>query len=300
MTPLARFTQYLATELNHSAHTTRAYLRDAEKLLDLAQKQDLASLSSQDIRGFIRKLASQGVGARSIARHLSAWRRWYRLLIRDAGFSHNPCIHVRPPKIQKKLPATLSPDIAQHFLDSLPQNSPLASRDKAIFELAYSSGLRVSELVSLRLIDLHLAEGSLTVTGKGNKTRIVPFGRPCHTAIQAWLAIRNQLASVDTEALFVARHGKKMTSRAIELRLKEWGIKLGISTPLYPHLMRHSCASHLLQSSQDLRAVQEMLGHASIQTTQIYIQLDYQHLAKIYDQAHPRAKQKISSKLPKK
>jgi integrase/recombinase XerC len=292
MTPLARFARYLSSELSRSLHTADAYLRDAEKLLALAQGRDLATLTTQDIRGFVRQLASQGLSARSIARHLSAWRSWYHLLIRDAGFSHNPCVYVRPPKTQKKLPTTLSPDITQHFLESVPETTPLAARDKAIFELAYSSGLRVSELATLCLSDLNLAEGTLTVRGKGDKTRVVPFGQPCQHAINAWLILRVQLAQPDTYTVFVTKQGKKMTTRAIELRFKQWGIKVGITTPLYPHLMRHSCASHLLQSSQDLRAVQEMLGHASIQTTQVYTHLDYQHLAKIYDQAHPRAKQK--------
>ena len=292
MTPLARFAHYLTGELSRSIHTAAAYLRDAKKLLALAQGQDLAHLTPQDIRSFVRKLASQGISARSIARHLSAWRSWYDLLIRDAGFAHNPCIYVRPPKSQKKLPATLSPDVTQHFLETIPKNTPLALRDKAMLELAYSSGLRVSELASLCLSDLNLEEGTLRVMGKGNKPRIVPFGRPCQQAIEAWLTIRGQLAHHETSTVFVTKQGKKMTTRAIELRFKAWGIKTGISTPLYPHLMRHSCASHLLQSSQNLRAVQEILGHASIQTTQIYTHLDYQHLAKIYDQAHPRAKQK--------
>jgi integrase/recombinase XerC len=291
MTPLERFSRYLTSELSQSPHTTQAYLRDAEKLLHLAKGQALDQLSPQAIRGFVRTLASQGLSARSIARHLSAWRSWYQLLIRDAGFSTNPCIYVRPPKAPKKLPATLSPDRTQHFLEALPQDTPLAIRDKAMFELAYSSGLRVAELANLQLADLALEEGTLTVTGKGNKTRVVPMGHPCQQAIKMWLMVRSQFTPHE-DYLFITQQGKSLTTRAIELRFKSWGIKLGLSTPLYPHLLRHSCASHLLQSSQDLRAVQEMLGHASIQTTQVYTHLDYQHLAKIYDQAHPRAKQK--------
>jgi integrase/recombinase XerC len=254
-------------------------------------KKELATLTTHDIRHCVRQLASQGMSARSIARHLSAWRSWYKLLIRDAGFMHNPCLRVRPPKTHTKLPATLSIDSMQYFLDHFPQDTPLAIRDKALFELAYSSGLRVSELAHLRLSDLALSEGMLSVTGKGNKTRVLPLGQPCQNALNAWLTVRQSLAK-DVDTVFIAQHGKKMTTRAIELRLKHWGTKSGISTPLYPHLMRHSCASHLLQSSQDLRAVQEMLGHVNIQSTQIYTHLDYQHLAKIYDQAHPRAKLK--------
>lgn len=290
MTPLQHFEQYLTSERLSSPHTRAAYLHDAKKLLHFAEGQALSSLSSQDIRGFVRKMASQGMSGRSIARHLSVWRCWYKLLIRDISFTHNPCINIRAPKIQKKLPKTLSPDLVQYFLDHLPEDTTLSLRDKAMFELAYSAGLRVSELANLTLLNLNLNEGTLTITGKGNKTRVVPFGKESQKALNAWLNIRAPLAKDNTLNVFITQHGKKMSTRNIALRIKAWGIKLGVSTPLHPHMMRHSCASHLLQSSQDLRAVQEMLGHASIQTTQIYTHLDYQHLAKIYDQAHPRAK----------
>lgn len=294
MQPLERFTQYLASERLSSPHTCTAYLQDAQKLLVLAKGQALSTLTPQDIRGFIRKMASEGLSARSIARLLSVWRSWYKLLIRDAGYVHNPCLGIKAPKMQKKLPATLPVDVVQYFLDTLPEDTFLSLRDKAIFELAYSSGLRVSELANLTLLNLNLAEGTLTITGKGNKTRVVPFGKTSEQVLNSWLSIRTQRAKEQVFHVFINQHGKKMSTRNIALRLKAWGIKLGVSTPLHPHMMRHSCASHLLQSSQDLRAVQEMLGHASIQTTQIYTHLDYQHLAKIYDAAHPRAKQEIT------
>lgn len=290
-----RFQTYLISELHRSPHTVDAYLRDAKKLLTLAGKQALPDITSQDIRSFIRQLSSQNISARSIGRILSAWRSWYNLLIRDVGFSHNPCTHIRPPKIQKKLPKTLSPDLVQHFLDSFPTDSLLAIRDKAMFELAYSSGLRVSELANLTLTGLALNEGHVMIKGKGNKTRVTPMGKAAQEAISAWLSIRPQKTQSFTDKVFTTQYGKKMSTRNIALRIKTWGIKLGINTSLYPHMMRHSCASHLLQSSQDLRAVQELLGHASIQTTQVYTHLDFQHLAKIYDQAHPRAKQKSTS-----
>ena len=291
MQPLERFIQYLSSERLSSPHTCMAYLQDAEKLLTLAKGQDLSTLTSQDIRGFVRRMASEGLSARSIARHLSVWRGWYKLLIRDAGYLHNPCQGIKAPKMQKKLPATLPVDVVQYFLDNLPDDTFLSLRDKAIFELAYSSGLRVSELANLTLLNLNLAEGTLTITGKGNKTRVVPFGETSKQVLKSWLYTRTQRVKEHVIQVFINRHGKKMSTRNIALRLKAWGIKLGVTTPLHPHMMRHSCASHLLQSSQDLRAVQEMLGHASIQTTQIYTHLDYQHLAKIYDAAHPRAKQ---------
>lgn len=296
MDPFIRFQIYLVSERHRSPHTVTAYLQDANKLLTLAGEQALSDITSQDIRSFIRQLSSQHLSARSIGRILSAWRSWYNLLIRDAGFNHNPCTHIRPPKILKKLPKTLSPDLVQHFLDSFPTDSLLAVRDKAMFELAYSSGLRVSELANLTLTGLALNEGHVIIKGKANKTRVTPMGKAAQEAIRAWLSLRPQKTQSFTDSVFTTQYGKKMSTRNIALRLKAWGIKLGINTSLYPHMMRHSCASHLLQSSQDLRAVQELLGHASIQTTQVYTHLDFQHLAKIYDQAHPRAKQK--STLP--
>lgn len=286
----AHFYRYLSGEKNASAHTHQAYERDLTLLAQLAQGKELTTLSPLMIRGYVRQLASQGLSGRSIARILSAWRAFYRLMCRDFKWPINPVEGVKAPKASKPLPAALNSDDAVGFLENMPDNEPLEARDKAIFELAYSSGLRVSELVGLQLIDLDLHQGMATVTGKGNKTRLVPVGHMAQEAIRRWLLLRPQLAHPNSHTVFVSNKGTPLTTRAVQLRLRQWQTSLGIAEPLYPHKLRHSCASHLLQSSSDLRAVQELLGHASIATTQVYTHLDFQHLAATYDSAHPRAK----------
>lgn len=289
MDPIAHFTRYLDGEHRASPHTCTAYLRDLALLTELANGRDYASLTPVDIRSFVRKLSARGLSGRSIARVLSAWRTFYQILCRDEHWPMNPVAGIRPPKSAKKLPAAMPADDVAGFLDNLPEEDELACRDKAIFELAYSSGLRVAELVNLQLADLELGSGMARVTGKGNKTRMVPVGEQAQQALQTWLQRRNSLAEVGVTTVFVGQHGRPLTTRAVEARLKTWQERLGITEPLYPHKLRHSCASHLLQSAQDLRAVQELLGHASIATTQVYTHLDFQHLAKVYDAAHPRA-----------
>jgi integrase/recombinase XerC len=198
---------------------------------------------------------------------------------------------MRAPKSPKPLPQALSSDQAIQLV-TIEGNKPLTLRDRAILELFYSSGLRLAELVSMNIDALNLAEGTVTVTGKGSKTRIVPVGSHASQAIGSWLAARNSMTSAEETALFVNHRGKRISSRAVQYRIKEWAIKQGINSDVHPHMLRHSFASHVLQSSGDLRAVQEMLGHANISTTQVYTHLDFQHLAKVYDAAHPRAKKK--------
>ena len=286
----AHFYRYLSGEKAASPHTHTAYQRDLAQLAACAKDKDLATLNPLAIRGFVRQLASQGLSGRSIARILSAWRAFYRLMCRDFKWPINPVEGVKAPKSSKPLPAALNADDAVGFLENLPDAEPLQARDKAIFELAYSSGLRVSELVSLQLIELDLHQGLASVTGKGNKTRIVPIGHMAQEAIRRWLLLRPQLAHPNAHTVFVSNKGTPLTTRAVQLRLRQWQETLGITEPLYPHKLRHSCASHLLQSSSDLRAVQELLGHASIATTQVYTHLDFQHLSATYDNAHPRAK----------
>jgi integrase/recombinase XerC len=224
---------------------------------------------------------------------LSAWRSFYVYLMRDHRCKSNPCIGLRAPKSARKLPHALSPDEAVRMVELPTHDDVLAVRDKAMFELLYSSGLRLAELVSLDLDAMQndIREGVVRVTGKGNRTRIVPIGSHAITALQTWLATRPTLAKQDT-ALFINRNGGRLGARSVQLRMKQWGIKQGITSGVHPHLLRHSFATHVLQSSGDLRAVQEMLGHASISTTQVYTHLDFQYLAKIYDSAHPRAKRK--------
>jgi integrase/recombinase XerC len=222
---------------------------------------------------------------------LSAWRGFYHYLARDHGYENNPCLGIRAPKGAKLLPQALSPDEAQQLLDAKTDGS-LAVRDKAMFELFYSSGLRLSELTGLAPGDVNFADGTVRVTGKGSKTRIVPVGRYALVALTEWLALRALIPAHQADALFVNRAGGRLSNRSVQERLKGLALRLGITANVHPHVLRHSFASHVLQSSGDLRAVQEMLGHASISTTQIYTHLDFQHLAKVYDAAHPRAKKK--------
>ena len=229
--------------------------------------------------------------AHSIARTLSAWRTFFQWLTRQHGFGANPVAGVRPPKSPRHLPNALSPDLAAQLLDA-PANEPLELRDKAMFELFYSSGLRLAELAGIDVSAARdiLADHEIVVTGKGNKTRRIPVGSKAIAALNVWLTVRPQFAKAGEEALFVGVRGARIAPRVVEQRLEFWGKKLGLA--VHPHMLRHSFATHVLQSSGDLRAVQEMLGHASISTTQVYTHLDFQHLARVYDAAHPCAKKK--------
>lgn len=283
-------------ELDHqrraSPHTIVAYRRDLGKLVALAGDEDPVALQAHRIRRFVMQLHAEGLGARSLSRALSAWRAYYRWLARRGAIVHNPCDGLKPPKRPKTLPKALSIDQSQALLDA-PVEELLEVRDKAMFELFYSSGLRLSELAGLDVAGgLDLAEGTVTVAGKRAKTRTVPLGAKAAEAITAWLARRMEIAATDERALFVGRRGNRLNPRTIERRLEAWAKRLGLGLHVHPHMLRHSFASHVLQSSGDLRAVQEMLGHASIATTQIYTHLDFQHLAKVYDAAHPRARKK--------
>lgn len=282
---------WLSNEKRYSNLTAENYARDLGHLFELAAETPLADLKINHIRRFIAQLHSTGLGGRSLARMLSAWRGFYTYLMRDHGLADNPCVGLRAPKSPKTLPQALSPDEAMRMVD-LPTDTTAAIRDKAIYELFYSSGLRLAELVDLDPPQLDMNAGEVRVTGKGSKTRIVPLGAYAITALQAWLAVRDQLAKAGETALFVGQRGSRISPRVVQLRMKQWGIKLGITSNVHPHLLRHSFATHVLQSSGDLRAVQEMLGHASISTTQVYTHLDFQYLSKIYDAAHPRAKKK--------
>lgn len=293
---LAEYLSFLKTERGLSPLTQKNYARDIQLLLDYAKDQGLANISSTDIRKIIAQSHSKGLGGKSISRLLSSWRGFFDYLINRHQFKHNPANGLRAPKSAKKLPKALSIEQAIKLVD-IDEKDPLSIRDHAILELFYSSGLRLSELVALDMGQLDFVEGTATVTGKGNKTRIVPLGSHAMTAIQQWLAARNQLAKhiIDNQAVFISKQGKRISTRNIQSRLKSWAIKQGIDSSVHPHMLRHSFASHMLQSSGDLRAVQEMLGHANISTTQVYTHLDYQHLTKVYDAAHPRAKKKNSN-----
>ncbi len=286
---LEAFAQNLAPR---AAHTRSAYLRDTTVLAAMAGDLQLTALSSPQVRRILATLHGRGLSGRSLARMLSSWRAFYRFLLdRDAAVGENPCASLKPPKSPRKLPAALSPDEAVRLVE-IAGTDPFSIRDRALFELAYSSGLRLAELAGLDVERIDLKQGEVRVWGKGAKERIVPVGAAARAALRAWISERAAIPRVDAKAMFVGRSGARITPRTIERRLAQWSVKQGLPQHVYPHMLRHSFASHVLQSSGDLRAVQEMLGHASIASTQVYTHLDFQALAKVYDQAHPRAKRK--------
>jgi integrase/recombinase XerC len=282
---------YLAAEKRLSELTLTAYRRDLALLLEQAGATALKDLAPHQIRSFAARLHGRGLAPRSLSRILSGWRSFYRFANRRLGWETNPCMDIRPPKARRTLPQVLSPEQCSQLLDRMAEDV-LELRDAAMFELFYSSGLRLAELTGLDLADVDTQTTEATVTGKGAKTRIVPVGEKAVRALTAWLTVRSTLAGSAEPALFLNRGGQRLSARSVGLRLRRWAIKAALPVHVHPHMLRHSFASHVLQSSGDLRAVQEMLGHASISTTQIYTHLDFQHLAKAYDQAHPRARKK--------
>lgn len=289
---------YLSAYLDHLAHerglsplTCENYARDIRGLIAMAGPIPLQQVQPTHIRRFVATLHGRGIGGKSIARMLSSWRGFFAFLARRHGFDSNPCVGMRAPKTSRALPQALSVEQAVHLVE-IAGDGPLALRDRAILELFYSSGLRLAELVTLTLAGLDLVEGAVTVTGKGAKTRIVPLGSQAVAALRIWLPVRACLVAEGESSVFVGKNGRRLTPRAVQYRLKQWAIKQGIAGNVHPHVLRHSFASHVLQSSGDLRAVQEMLGHANISTTQVYTHLDFQHLAKVYDQTHPRTRKK--------
>jgi integrase/recombinase XerC len=290
--PLLRgYLEHVSNERRLSRHTVENYARDITALLELAGGTQLQQLEVHHARRYVAQLHARGLDGRSLARMLSAWRGFFNYLVRDHGFVNNPCVGIRAPRAAKRLPHALSPDEANRLM-AIEGDDDLAVRDRAVLELFYSSGLRLSELTDLAPEDINFGDATVRVTGKGNKTRIVPVGSRALNALRQWLELRGRVAGADPGALFVNPRGKRLAGRVIQLRMKQWAVKLGVNANVHPHVLRHSFASHLLQSSGDLRAVQEMLGHASISTTQVYTHLDFQHLAKAYDAAHPRARKK--------
>ena len=296
------FLAELALQRRASPHTVDAYRRDLARLTALAAGAELTALKTPQLRRGLMALHAQQLAPRSIARTLSAWRSYYAWLARRGAIAANPADGLRAPKRPRALPKALGIDQAAALLDGPAgglgtrlatgfAKEPLQLRDAAMFELFYSSGLRLSELVSLDWPGgLDLAAGEVTVTGKRRKTRKVPVGGKARVALEAWLALRPRFDRGAQPALFLGRNGTRLTPRQVESRLAQWAQRRGLGVHVHPHMLRHSFASHVLQSSGDLRAVQEMLGHASIAATQVYTHLDFQHLAKIYDAAHPRAK----------
>jgi integrase/recombinase XerC len=298
---LEEFLDQLAYQRRLAAGTARNYRRAIEELFALNPESALDKLDPQQLRRTVAQLHARGMSGRTIATMISGWRGFFSWLVKHRGFRRNPCTGLRAPKSPKALPKALSPDLMARLLEG-PAGTPAEVRDKAMFELFYSSGLRLAELVSLEVTDAEgiLRQAEVTVTGKGAKTRTIPAGSKARAALEAWLAERAALASSDEPALFVGARGRRISQSSVRYALSQWALRLGLPQHVHPHMLRHSFATHLLQSSGDLRAVQEMLGHSSISTTQVYTHLDFQHLAKAYDAAHPRAKKKapVTEKKP--
>lgn len=286
---LEDYFRHLRVERHLSSHTLKAYSRDLKKFFLAYPTLSVDEITSADIKHHIARLNQRGLSPRSIKRALSCLRSFFVYLVRKDLLANNPATGVRAPRIAKKLPRALDTDqAAQLLVGSV--TTPIEKRDRALLELFYGSGIRLAELVGLDIQDLDLANGNARVLGKGRKTRIVPLGSHTVTALQAWLSTRSDQQPEDP--VFVGRGNQRISPRTVQLRVKRAGMKaLGVDS-IHPHLLRHSFASHLLESSGDLRAVQELLGHSDISTTQIYTHLDFQHLAKVYDVSHPRAREK--------
>jgi len=293
---IERFLGHLRDERNLSPHTRAGYGRDLRAAAAFFAARGAGAwdrLSIHDVRALVAERHRAGLSGRSLQRLLAALRALYHWLAREGRAPQNPALGVRAPKVRRKLPETLDVDQAARLLD-FDGKDPLVVRDRALLELLYSSGLRLAEVAGLDLQDLDLRDGTVRVIGKGRKTRVVPVGRLAREALGAWLRVRAGLAAAEETAVFTGRGGRRLGPRAVQQRVRRRALQQGLEVPLHPHMLRHSFASHLLESSGDLRAVQELLGHADIGTTQIYTHLDFQHLARVYDQAHPRARRKKS------
>ena len=291
---VVQFLRYLQQQRHYSPYTLSGYGLDLKRFGEYLVALDVLrweSINSRDIRSYLALRHRSGLSGRSLQREISSLRSFYRFLLKQQCISHNPLEGVQAPKSERRLPGVLDVDQIERLFATKP-DTPLDIRDYAIMELTYSSGLRLAEVVSLNVVDIDLTEGQVRVTGKGRKTRMVPVGRMACRAIRDWLVARLDQIAESEQALFVSKQGKRMSPRAVQKRMQVWSRKQGLDQRLHPHMLRHSFATHLLESSGDLRAVQELLGHADISTTQVYTHLDFQHLAQVYDQAHPRARKK--------
>jgi integrase/recombinase XerC len=291
---IPRFLGSLRNERRYSRNTESAYRRDLDCLLRHTTEAGVATwraLDNYHVRSFAASEHRRGLSPRSVQRRLSAARSFFEYLLREGVVDRNPAVDIAAPKAEKRLPATLDADRMARLLATTGDET-LTLRDRAVMELFYSSGLRLSELVGLDLTDLDLAEGIVRVTGKGAKTRIVPVGRQAIAALNEWLRRRPDLAPAGERALFLSTRGTRMSVRAVQARVSHWAAQQGIGVKMHTHVFRHSFATHLLESSGDLRAVQELLGHADVSTTQVYTHLDFGHLARVYDQTHPRARKR--------
>lgn len=282
---------HLRDERRLSPRTIDGYRRDLADVADWSANKDWDDFVANDVRAYAASRHRAGLTPKSLQRRLSALRGLFGYLLREGAVENNPAQGIRAPKQRRTLPGVLEPDLVDRLLD-FPADDWLAIRDKAILELFYSSGLRLSELTGLDRHDIDLKDGSVQVTGKGNKRRIVPVGRKARAALQVWLKVRLQAGRGDSDALFLSRQGNRISPRAVQVMIKKRALAQDAPGRVHPHLLRHSFATHILESSGDLRAVQELLGHADIATTQVYTHLDFQHLAQVYDQAHPRAKKR--------
>jgi integrase/recombinase XerC len=301
--PITAYLSMLEHERRLSEHTLRGYTHELDELKKLANGRALETLTATDMRGAVSRAHSGGLTARSIAHRLSAWRAFYRWLAERVEMAANPVATVRAPKRAKTLPKALSVDDANALMEAPQAGTPEGLRDHAILELFYSSGLRLAELVNLdvyyveteahRSIGwLDLPNAEVTVLGKGGKRRSVPVGAKAIAALRAWIDVRGEFVKLDPHALFLSVRGNRMAPGVVRERVKRMALFAGIPSNVHPHVLRHSFATHVLQSSGDLRAVQELLGHANITATQVYTSLDFQHLARVYDSAHPRAKKR--------
>jgi len=291
---LENFFHHLGDERRLSPLTLTHYRRDLSQCVTYCDAAGIGGwerLSPAEVRGWVSALHRRGLSGKSIQRALSALRTLFRYLLREKVVTSNPASGVSAPRSTRRLPRTLTTDQATRLV-TLEADDPLATRDRALLELLYSSGLRLSELVGLNLSELDLSAGIVRVTGKGRKVRDVPVGAKARDALHQWLMVRASWTPPDEPAVFVSPHGRRLGGRAVQARLQRWAKRQEMGVPVHPHMLRHSFASHVLESSGDLRAVQEMLGHANISTTQIYTHLDFQHLAGVYDKAHPRARKK--------
>ncbi len=291
---ISLFCRYLRSEKQLSRHTLDNYQRDLKKLQLACRHREiltLTQLTRNEIRLLLGQLHRQGLSSKSLQRWLSALRSFFSFAIRERWIELNPADDIQAPKAPKKLPKTLDVDQATQFVE-IPTYDFITHRDRAIVELFYSSGLRLSELISLNVSDIDNQDALIDVTGKGNKQRTLPVGQHAIKAIQNWLKVRHECCNENEVALFISKRGKRISPRSIQARLKKLSQTQSMEQPIHPHMLRHSFAGHMLESSSDLRLVQELLGHADIATTQIYTHLDFQHLSKVYDEAHPRAQRK--------
>ncbi len=293
------YLEILRTQRGYSPHTISNYQRQLQATKNTLwpnAETDWKNLLPAEVQFLVARWHQAGAASSSISTRLSALRGFYQFLIKKKWVTINPVKAIQAPKINKRLPKQIDAETLTSFLQQIPQNNALSARDRAIMELFYSSGLRLAELVSLDIDAVPESDGLLKVTGKGDKERYIPIGTKAQDAIKIWLNYRDELIhkNLQQQALFVSKNGTRLAPRSVQERLNVWAKKCALPSHLHPHKLRHSCATHLLENSQNLRAVQELLGHASLTTTQVYTHVDFSHLAKIYDQAHPRAQQKPS------